>query len=301
MSGGRLREHDELRDRRDLVEQRDLDRLVLRPGSVAHASSHAAATSGSASLEQPRDDADPADLARRVERATGHDLEDALGTPRRCARAGRPCRGSSATGNDAVGRNEPHRRPVAGDAAEARPGSGSSRPCRCRARRRRARRRRPRRCRRSSRRSCARDPRGCSAGPKCGLFVSAPNANSCVFSLPTIAAPAARSRATHSASRSGTRWRIFDAAVVGMPGDVDHVLDARPPVARAACRAVQERVVRVEGHGAVSGGSRCSSSASAGRMRSRSPARPPDPRRSGARPGRPPRPAAAPARSVRSD
>ena len=39
---------------------------------------------------------------------------------------------------------------------------------------------------------------GLRAGPKCGLVVSAPNANSCVFVFPTIVAPAARSRATHS-------------------------------------------------------------------------------------------------------
>ena len=58
---------------------------------------------------------------------------------------------------------------------------------------------------------------GFSAGPKCGLLVIAPNANSWVFSFPTIVAPAARSRATHSASRSGTRWSTLDAAVVGMP------------------------------------------------------------------------------------
>ena len=46
---------------------------------------------------------------------------------------------------------------------------------------------------------------GFSAGPKCGLLVIAPKANSWVFSFPTIVAPAARSRAMHSASRSGTR------------------------------------------------------------------------------------------------
>ena len=37
---------------------------------------------------------------------------------------------------------------------------------------------------------------GLRAGPKCGLVVSAPNANSCVFSLPSTTAPAARRRAT---------------------------------------------------------------------------------------------------------
>ena len=46
---------------------------------------------------------------------------------------------------------------------------------------------------------------GLSAGPKCGLVVEAPNANSWVLSFPAIVAPAARSRATHSASSAGTR------------------------------------------------------------------------------------------------
>ena len=58
---------------------------------------------------------------------------------------------------------------------------------------------------------------GLSAGPKCGLVVEAPYANSWVLSFPAIVPPAARSRATQSASSSGTRWSTFDAAVVGMP------------------------------------------------------------------------------------
>ncbi len=48
--------------------------------------------------------------------------------------------------------------------------------------------------------------------------------------------------------------------------DVDHVLDADPPVALGV-RPVQEGVVRVERHGSVSGGSRSSIAASAGRIR----------------------------------
>ena len=58
---------------------------------------------------------------------------------------------------------------------------------------------------------------GLSAGPKWGLVVEAPYANSWVLSFPAIVAPAARRRATHSASSAGTRCSTFDAAVVGMP------------------------------------------------------------------------------------
>ena len=59
---------------------------------------------------------------------------------------------------------------------------------------------------------------GLRAGPKCGLVVSAPYANSCVLSLPITIAPAARSRRTASASLPGTFWRrISEAAVVGVP------------------------------------------------------------------------------------
>ena len=108
---------------------------------------------------------------------------------------------------------------------------------------------------------------GFSAGPKCGLFVSAPYANSCVFSLPTIAPPAARSRATQVASRSGTRRRIFDAAVVGMPATSITSLTADGELALVRLE-VEERVELVV-HGRVSGGSRCSIPSSAGRIRVR--------------------------------
>ncbi len=94
---------------------------------------------------------------------------------------------------------------------------------------------------------------GLRAGPKCGLFVSAPNANSCVFSFPTTAAPAARRRATHSASRSGTRSRIFDAAVVGMPATSITSLTAT----RQSRRRVLDR----------GGGTRCTGRASRRRLR----------------------------------
>ena len=66
---------------------------------------------------------------------------------------------------------------------------------------------------------------GLRAGPKAALVVEAPKANSCVLSLPTMIAPARRSRATTMAScrrdvvgehlRGGGRPRA---------GDVDHVL-----------------------------------------------------------------------------
>ena len=59
---------------------------------------------------------------------------------------------------------------------------------------------------------------GLCAGPKCGLVVIAPKANSCVFSLPRTIAPARRSRSTQSASRGEmSSARIFDAAVVAVP------------------------------------------------------------------------------------
>ena len=68
---------------------------------------------------------------------------------------------------------------------------------------------------------------GLCAGPKCGLVVVAPHANSCVFSLPTITAPARRSRATDVASDSGHVVRQ-DPGRGGRrrAGDVDHVLDS---------------------------------------------------------------------------
>ncbi len=84
---------------------------------------------------------------------------------------------------------------------------------------------------------------GLRAGPKCGLVVVAPKANSCVLSFPTTIAPAARRRATTTASAVAMlSARIFDAAVVRRPGDVDHVLDRhRDPVQPASSLAPLER------------------------------------------------------------
>src|SRR6266508_3429026 len=54
--------------------------------------------------------------------------------------------------------------------------------------------------------------------PKWGFCFVTPNAHSCMFALPTVTAPAARSRATTGASASGTRSaRIRDPAVVRTP------------------------------------------------------------------------------------
>ena len=59
---------------------------------------------------------------------------------------------------------------------------------------------------------------GLRAGPKCGLVVVAPNANSCVLSLPTTTAPARRRWATTVASEAATlSARIREAAVVRVP------------------------------------------------------------------------------------
>src|SRR6266511_2666452 len=54
--------------------------------------------------------------------------------------------------------------------------------------------------------------------PKWGFWFVTPNAHSCMFVLPTVTAPAGRSRATTGASASGTRSaRIRDPAVVRTP------------------------------------------------------------------------------------
>ena len=55
-------------------------------------------------------------------------------------------------------------------------------------------------------------------GPKTGLKVCEPAPNSGVFVLPTVIAPAARSRSTMSASSSGTKSaKMGDPKVVRMP------------------------------------------------------------------------------------
>ncbi len=81
---------------------------------------------------------------------------------------------------------------------------------------------------------------GFRAGPKCGLVVVAPKANSCVFSLPSTTAPAARRRATAVGVTPGD-------VVAENPRrcgrararDVDHVLDRdRHPVQRAVGRVL---------------------------------------------------------------
>src|SRR3989442_1505682 len=54
--------------------------------------------------------------------------------------------------------------------------------------------------------------------PWCGLSVVPPQANSCMFVLPTMMAPARLSRAATVASSDGTKSdRIFDPAVVRTP------------------------------------------------------------------------------------
>ena len=89
------------------------------------------------------------------------------------------------------------------------------------AERRRARGRppRPRRCRRSSRRRSDRSPTGSAPGRNAGSSSVAPNANSCVFSLPTTIAPAARSALDGRGVAVGATLsaRMREAAVVRVP------------------------------------------------------------------------------------
>src|SRR5437870_6169247 len=67
--------------------------------------------------------------------------------------------------------------------------------------------------------------------PWCGLSVVPPQANSCMFVLPTMMAPARLSRAATVASSDGTKSdRIFDPAVVRTPRDgrVENPVGLRP-------------------------------------------------------------------------
>ena len=95
---------------------------------------------------------------------------------------------------------------------------------------------------------------GLSAGPKWGLVVEAPYANSWVLSFPAIVAPAARKRATHSASSVGHAVQHLRRRPRRHAGNVDHVFDAdhRPAVTRLGIE-VEKRVERVERHGVASG------------------------------------------------
>ena len=114
---------------------------------------------------------------------------------------------------------------------------------------------------------------GLRAGPKCGLVRERAERELVRVQLPDTIAPAARRRATHSASRSGTRSRIFDAAVVGMPATSITSLTRDTPVnGSQQCQALLRRLLLprwrnalygIERHGSVSGGRRSSISESA--------------------------------------
>ena len=86
---------------------------------------------------------------------------------------------------------------------------------------------------------------GFRAGPKYGLVVIAPSANSCVLSLPTTTAPAARSASTVAASvRATFSARMRDAAVVRAPATSITSLTAigtpwRGPRGRSAVEGVR--------------------------------------------------------------
>ena len=99
-----------------------------------------------------------------------------------------------------------------------RPADGSTRRCRIRTRAERSRPRPPPRCRRSTRPGPGTDRAGLRVGPKAEFSVEEPMANSSRFVLPTMTAPAARSRSTTVASYGGRQpSRIFDEHVVGTP------------------------------------------------------------------------------------
>ncbi len=94
-------------------------------------------------------------------------------------------------------------------------------------------------------RSCPSALHGLTVRPKCGFSVVMPHANSCVFVLPVISAPAARSAATAGASRSGSRRKNDDPARVGKPATsmmsftatVTPCSGPRSPIGTASSRA----------------------------------------------------------------
>ena len=121
-------------------------------------------------------------------------------------------------GDEPVAADDAVRRLDPDDAAQR--GRLADRPAGVAAERRRRRtRRRPRpRCRRSTRRAPGSVSCGLRVGPNAEFSVLEPMANSSRLVLPTMTAPAARSRSTTVASYGGRQpSRIFDEHVVGMP------------------------------------------------------------------------------------
>ena len=233
---GRLREHDQRQHRAGLVEQRHVD--LLDDGARAASSRRRLGRCGdprdrrgrrARSTTPTRRPATPRSssggTAGRARRRSSGRRDRGPRSPRaggrsppRCAPAGRRCR-TSTTPAPRRGRDPARRRPdtrhateACGDADRAagvgaeRAGHEAAPPS-------------PRRCRRSTRRRSARGPTGCVPGRNAGSSSIAPSANSCVFSLPTITAPAdAQPRYRGRVRRSGTlSARIRDAAVVGVP------------------------------------------------------------------------------------
>ena len=131
----------------------------------------------------------------------------------------------------------------------------------------------------------ARGPTGCGPGPKCGLFVSRAERELVRVQLPDDR------RAGRPQPRDALGVAVGDA-VRGSSTPPSSACPATSITSLTATRqspssshAVQEGVVRVERHGAVSGGSRSSISAQRGQdPRRGSRGRPRDPRRSGEHP-----------------
>ena len=81
---------------------------------------------------------------------------------------------------------------------------------------------------------------GLCAGPKCGLVVDAPKANSCVFSFPRTIAPArAQALDADRVARGDVAAQDLRRGGRRRAGDVDHVLDGH---GHAVQRPVGRRV-----------------------------------------------------------
>ena len=241
----RLGEHDRLDDRPGVLEQRDVTGSTRAPSARSSSTGGARAaprSRGRRARRAPRRRRPEARRRRRRARAgTRARAPRAAGcSPRRSARAGPTVSNRPRGGHDTVVRHEPRRGTQAGDAAVSRQGSGSSRPCRCRALPGRGRRRQPRRCRRSSRRRRDRETTGCAPDRSAGSSSARRRRTRACSACRRRPLPPRAGARPSSASRVATlSRRISEARGRPLAGDVDHVLDRdRDAVQRTGGRAL---------------------------------------------------------------
>ena len=197
-----------------------------------------AATVRVGALEELRDDADPeaARASAGLRPVRGRDrLEEQRGSPRRCARAARPCR-SSTDRDDAVGRHEARSTAGGPVTPQKRRGSGSSRRCRCRA---------------SPVDEVGGDRRAAAAARAAADALGVPRiargaevrarssarrtrTRACSASRARSRPPRAGGRRTRRRASAHVVARTFEAAVVGMPATSITSLTATDPVERPA-------------------------------------------------------------------